>query len=438
MKKNLQKIDHIFFKALDNYGEEPDEKIWSWIENDLNRKDLEIYKARYRFVRRSIVIAILTTACLFVTEIVQLINPYYGAKNEITNLSPSKKRILEMVNTGVAKNHTGISNQEINADLSHSLNLYTKEEKEIINYQIFDHNSIGNKIEFKSLSFTYNVPITNLIGGNLSGASAPSSLAEKFSLVNDTQNLSSVKSGQSKTRSKHPFYLIPFGSLDHVSSKLEDEFEFNNENASDFARREKPDMSYTIGLLFEYGFSKTLSIQSGLSISNSFTSISPTVIKAFKDNSGQYKFKLATTYGLAEIKKTGIPQNDDSILLNGASLHLQYFSIPVIMKINLKSGKLNINATTGVALNKIIGDNAELNYSTTASNEIETIEKIEGLKNTFFSIVAGAEANYSINRNTGVSISPILRYAVTPVNQGTPVKTYPIIFGVGAAVHIKL
>ena len=62
----------------------------------------------------------------------------------------------------------------------------------------------------------------------------------------------------------------------------------------------------------------------------------------------------------------------------------------------------------------------------------------EGLKNTFFTLVVGAEASYSINKRIGVGINPVIRYAITPINKGTPIKTYPISLGIAATVRVKL
>ena len=92
---------------------------------------------------------------------------------------------------------------------------------------------------------------------------------------------------------------------------------------------------YTVGLLAEYRLSKKYSLQAGISLSNSFTSIDSTVVRAMPDNAGTYRFKLATTYGLAEIRRKLInPQSGDSIRLDDASLHLQYLTIPVTTKIS--------------------------------------------------------------------------------------------------------
>jgi len=52
MNKNLQEIDQLFIQFLENHKEEPGEKIWMAIENDLNRVDAEKFKTKYTSMRK--------------------------------------------------------------------------------------------------------------------------------------------------------------------------------------------------------------------------------------------------------------------------------------------------------------------------------------------------------------------------------------------------
>ena len=102
------------------------------------------------------------------------------------------------------------------------------------------------------------------------------------------------------------------------------------------------------------------------------------------DNSGTYKFKLATTYGFAEIKKTGVnPQNGNSIKLNDAMLNLQYISVPITVKYKIKPGNLNVSGMAGIGLNKMVNEKMEVEYASNTNTEMEVVERIEGLKKTF-------------------------------------------------------
>jgi len=52
--------------------------------------------------------------------------------------------------------------------------------------------------------------------------------------------------------------------------------------------------------------------------------------------------------------------------------------------------------------------------------------------------VAGAEINYPLTKNISAAFDPVVRYSITPVNKGTPVKTYPVFIGAGASLRIRL
>ncbi len=258
----------------------------------------------------------------------------------------------------------------------------------------------------------------------------------KQSILLENQTASNIKKEQ--TKPTHPFYISPYFSFDHITGRVRKVYKYDDLQPA--AKRESLDISYTAGIHFEYGLSGKASLQSGLLFSSSFTSISPAIVKALQDNWGSYKFRLATNYGFAEIKQSGFttPQSGDSIVVSDGFLNIQSVSIPMLLKVNVKAGRLNINGMGGGAINRITRDMAEIEYTAANTLENETIVKIDGLKNTYFTLIAGAEATYSVNKRISVGINPVIRYGITSVNKGTPVKTYPINMGIGASIKLKL
>lgn len=112
--------------------------------------------------------------------------------------------------------------------------------------------------------------------------------------------------------------------------------------------------------------------------------------------------------------------------------------MPVTIKYQIKPGNFNISGLAGMGINRLINEKMEVEYVNNTNNETEIVEKIEGLKKTFITFIAGAEAGYNINRRINVGISPIIRYSLTPVNEGTPVKTFPITISMAALLKIKM
>src|SRR5204862_1601531 len=116
------------------------------------------------------------------------------------------------------------------------------------------------------------IPVTiNLGAGSYISVVSPGSLKKNAGLINfQDQSASTLK--QSKKERTHRFSIIPFFSIDHISARLQEQYEYGDQDESDYTKREKPDMSYTLGLLAEYQLSNSLSLQSGFSLSNTSTS----------------------------------------------------------------------------------------------------------------------------------------------------------------------
>jgi Outer membrane protein beta-barrel domain len=449
MEKNLHDIDKLFQSFLESYEEDPAEKVWASIENDLNRADAAKYKAKYKFLLRTVASIALLLTSLLLNDIIQIYN--YDLKrndtsiNRLTAKSSTQKNAIENKSNNKMSNHAYVT-KRVND------NLYTFKNDSLNNIEsaehiIFQGDELYNHNMVLSLD---SVTIFNKKNKFLSPEDLPSfniaprkrlhfseQVLEKNLIADGQRNKQGRRSLQ--LNSKHDFYLIPFFSYDVVTAHLQEQYKYDNQDQLAVSSRERPDPSYTIGLLAEYRLSKKYSLQAGISLSNSFTSIDSTVVRAMPDNAGTYRFKLATTYGLAEMRRTGInPRSGDSIRLDDASLHLQYISVPVIIKYQIKPGNFNISGLAGVGVNRLIKEKMEVEYVSNTDNETEVVEKIEGLKKTFITFIAGGEASYNISERISIGLSPMIRYSLTPVNEGTPIKTFPVNISAAALVKIKM
>lgn len=443
MNKNLHDIDKLFLQSLKDHVEEPSENTWQAIENELNRKDAALYKSKYTSLRRILICGALMCIFLLISYVLQF-DLHNFSKKQTENVSPSNKNLPETKNNG--------------SNSSTEPSDHTPALKKI------SHGRFSGEAEMLSepTHQNENVPLSTLLPVSGNRKAPPFGVPEltpvkpglNYSVISGSQKDlkpgviienedqptgNTMNSKKHKAKPEHSFYLIPYFSFDHVTAHFKQVYEPDDDMLPD-TRKEKLDPSYTTGVLFEYGLSKKVSLQSGLLYSHWFASISPAVVKALQDNSGTYKFKLTTNYGFAEIKQSGIttPQSGDSVIVTDGFLNSQSFSIPVLLKLNFKPGKLNINGMAGGAINRMTRVVAEVEYVAADNKESETAEKLEGLRKTYFTVIAGAEATYPINKKISVGINPVIRYAITPVNEGTPVKTYPINIGVGASVRISL
>ena len=426
MDKHLpDKIDSFFADNLKNYSEEPGKQ--SWAEIDKRLSEIEQNKKSLPMLTILSAAAIIV-ACLLLPFL--LVNPYLHKQQLLEDKSVIKKVIENNTMNSDELSNTLINKKNINS----RLNIQSDEANALYHYksqQIFSiaetpvFNSLNQinaedeHLKFKGLPFK-NIFIDSSVSKNISR--------------NKKAALTIVKLSE-----KNNFSISPFFSFDHISGRFIEQYEFDNADKNDYRQREKADMSFTGGVLAAYRLNKKLSLMSGVSLSNSKLSISSTAINALKDATGVYKFKLATSYGLAEISNSGIiPTEGDRLLISDATMQFNYVSFPIQINYNLSSRKTSLSVHSGVALNKLTSEKVEAEYETQNGNEVETVNKIEGIKRTFFTLNTGVEATYSINHAIDISISPEVRYGINSINKGTPVKTYPINYGLALHFNIKL
>lgn len=448
MDKHLHDIDNLFKERLENYAEEPGSNVWQAVDNFLDKQEAEKYKRKYSVLLKTVACIVLLLAGLLVTDIATRRTP-------IKVTGHSNKNTDSIIDGNSLQNGTMKSEKKYSTESSQSESHIANEYKTVL--PVYSKSNTmaavtvpGENIHTDFLFSKKFVSADDVMLYSTKKISAANSLSvvennleKQASLLinlsaNNNEAANSKNTQHISLKNHHPFSIIPFGSLDYMTSRLYDGYKNDGQNISDYRNREQPDMSYTLGLLLEYSVSKKLSLQTGFSIAHSFTSIAPVALKAIPDNAGGYTFKLPTTYGYAEIRKPGT-QNGDSVLVSSAMQHLRYNSIPVLVKFLVKPGKINMHATAGTAFNFITAATTEVDYTTaSSSNEKETIQKIEGINKSFVTLIAGAEINWMMNKKISFGINPVVRYAVTPVNNGTPVKTFPVSLGVAAALHVKL
>ena len=78
----------------------------------------------------------------------------------------------------------------------------------------------------------------------------------------------------------------------------------------------------------------------------------------------------------------------------------------------------------------------ELEYG--INNELETSDKIDGLKPFYLNGLTGVGLDYQVYKNLTIRFSPILRFALNPINKNVAVQSYPNSVGFVFALKIKL
>ena len=72
-----------------------------------------------------------------------------------------------------------------------------------------------------------------------------------------------------------------------------------------------------------------------------------------------------------------------------------------------------------------------------SNNEIDILNKIEGLKPVYFSGLAGIGVTYKLTDKFSFVLMPTARFALNAINKNAVVKTFPNAVGLSAGIKIK-
>ncbi len=218
-------IDDFFSGNLKNYSEEPGEDVWSEIDKRLSDNKTT---RRLKPAIPVIGVAAMILVCLCM--------PFLIRDNFMHDNSMAQNK---------TNNHTLDNYNEPSKAFNNAAEMNDQLTGNIVNKQQVISTSIQNLLPedhpVAVLSNNVNDNATkpehldNLIPGNLT--------------INDLTQSNKVNehapaSINIKLHNKHLFYLSPFFSVDHITGRFIEQYEFDNLDENDLAGREKPDMSF--------------------------------------------------------------------------------------------------------------------------------------------------------------------------------------------------
>ncbi|MFL5788455.1 MAG: hypothetical protein ACJ748_10420 [Flavisolibacter sp.] len=209
-------------------------------------------------------------------------------------------------------------------------------------------------------------------------------------------------------------------------------------NRDDYKSKEETS-SFSIGLQFNYSLNSKWSIKSGLIYSTSSATLSPKKLFAQPDNAGHigYELHCSAGYSYVSSKTGGTPSVGDSALAISSRNSLKYVSIPIAIDYIINAGKFTIRPSIGIAANFLLKGNVTTNLISNYGNETIANTSIEGLKSSYLSSIIGLSAEYSLNKALSIGIGPAGRFAISSINNNTPVKTYPSYVGLSGTMRVS-
>ncbi len=213
-----------------------------------------------------------------------------------------------------------------------------------------------------------------------------------------------------------------------------------DEDRDKIRKEEQHQISTTFGVLIGYNMNKHLSLQSGISLSNTSIRINPKIIYADMDNTGAVKYRYNFSSGYLFLSpKSGInPAVGDSIRALESSNTLQYASIPFAVKYNYSLKKIDLSASIGTSINILTKSIIKTEIGDGPNKEENTSNKIIGLKSKYFSGNISIGASYKITDRIALSFLPAYNFALSSSTKDATVKSYPNTISLVAGIRYRL
>ena len=497
MDENLHNIEDLFRDGLDNNEETPPIQAWKDIDNILNRDNIVSIEKKYSYLKRVAFILLVLLLGLSIYELSNWHNNEPGsiytnksqnpvdskslsnvnrenesvdnlsadknASNNNLQLQPESNNIIGNITT--SDNNISASskkkdnyNQNIIIDsISVSKNKQRFSDKALIKVKV---SSPGPTKDDPQTTVNDNTTVTNLqsrllmqlipvaidkIKSNMqnpveANKSSQTIAANKITLPLNTINTPTSNTKKKEGRSSR-FSITPFFSPDMAWYRLQQDKPDNQpDNAIKIEKGERHEFSSTTGLLVDYGLNKYFTLQTGLIFSNINITINPKTIYAQPDNNGNVKYRLniSSGYGYLLPSFQNTPVIGDSLYISAATHKLRYIGIPVAVKYGFVKGKFSIEAMAGVGVNFLTKGKLETEIKQGPNNEIDVLNKIEGLRSIYLNGLAGISATYKLTDKFSFTLMPTARIALTSINKDGVVKTYPNSAGLSAGLKIKL
>ncbi len=267
------------------------------------------------------------------------------------------------------------------------------------------------------------------------------------SIVNNKIHLhvsaKNIVAANTKNKGSKPsqFSVTVFYSPDIAWYRLQEDKPDNQiDNSAEIAESEQHEFSSTVGALVDYNLSKYWSLQSGLTYSNTNIIVQPKTIFAQSDNAGSIKYRINTSsgYGYVLPSFSSNPNIGDSLYAFTTTHTLKYINIPLALKYTITKGKFSFNGMAGFSTNILTVGKIETTLKKGFNNELQAVDKLYGLKNIYFSGLAGLGLDYKFNKKVAFSFAPTLRFALNSINKDAPVKSYPNTFGLVLGLKIGI
>ncbi|HXS57030.1 MAG TPA: hypothetical protein VN726_12955 [Hanamia sp.] len=484
MDKDLQNIENLFKKELEENEEFPSPQVWTEIENVLNEENPVILK-RYKPQKKIIFLLVF----LFVASSIYVWRNNSTTKGNLEKETVAKNMLLSKSKTGsnpqktdnpagpeeenkqiLRENNnaqeTVKSNVKPVADSAFSKQILkpgkpftpapstasnqlpakkvkiktnTSKEKSFAT----DNGQENVREPFQSPNQLYFISINDFINkaailNQVYNLSPFNSSLQTNSAINNNKSLK-LRTPASLNHSR--FSATIFFSPDIPFSQLSDEDRNSGNNLSrELEKNESGSFSSSFGFFIDYQLNQKFSLESGINHSTINIKGEPEIIYAEPDNSGKVKYRINTSSGKAYVLPyfSTNPNIGDSLFTKSINHSLRYFEIPLALKFNIIKRNFLINVKAGVSANMLMHGKIATEVEKGNESEPENIHEIDGLMPVYFSGLAGIGLTFKVYKNVSFSFSPTIKFALNSINRDVPVKSFPGTIGFHVGLETKL
>lgn len=462
MSKDLHNEDEYFRKAYRQSEEEPSPDVWDKINARLDKADAIFYRSKFAVWKR------IACVLLLLLSSVVIYQTFFAGKNAaMPNAVVQHKTLIPDSNT------TSFNQPEE----ENSIAFYQKEKLSGTNGSFFINKQVNKTfsniqessqtlIPANSNDFIYQSQPDLVPGQSLITIQAETKdslkIADILGELNDTyqsnndplyklpvinqKNIqeSTLKKPYPKSQNsknfKPYFTLMPYASVDFTEYELDDDDHSPNnttDDKQDIKGRETHQFSFSTGMLGKWQFSPKLSLKTGLVYSNIAIGIRPQTLYASAEDNQRNGFKFITSSGYAFVNPvfSASPAAGDSITAAVAQHHLQYLNVPLLIGYKMSAGNhFSITPGAGVSINTLLSTKVRTEVNEDTDTETVVINKLQGLKKTYYSFTVDAELNYMLNKHISITAFPVFKYALNSITKNNVVRTYPYSISLGAGI----
>jgi hypothetical protein len=497
MNKNLQNIDELFKTQVDEYTLTPDKNVWEGINEVLDQETFAKSKNKRKLAKYTLLFTVLLFALQIKHVPIPFQNQQtaLASTSKTESISPtSKKQEIFTVITKSTKDESALkieteehqhnkktytsasaNNESVKQSRSKHANSITSQASSEANestiekndtkqndYALFkskhpqkrnhkQYNTSG--IENEDVDFMNSLKTNNTFVEKQLISNVPSIfLQNKLTFANTIIAPKTTPSFALKTMPK----IKVFQSVFSITAFVAPEIAFDNlhddkvrggggpggnqprEDHNKLKNEEQETISLQCGLLFNYTFQSRFQISTGIAYTAFRSEVAPKKVFADVDADGKIKYRYHCVAGSGFIyPKTGFTPNvGDSTNTIGGSNDISYLQIPISISYPIKNGKFEISPQVAVGFNFLMNQKIEAGIVDGSSTLKQTIQKLDGLKANFINGRLGVDLGYSINTKWSVHVMPYTQFAITSINEGTNVQSYPSTVGMLTGIRL--